>query len=417
MIKNNLPGKAAALLLAAALLFLAACSGPSATAATMHLRRTEGTVSVSDSSGKSLPALNNLSLYSGYGVGTSSASYAWIDLDDVKLTKLDQNSEAAIQKEGKALSIELKSGSLFFNVTQPLEDDETMNIRTSTMLVGIRGTCGWVSCRDDRSQVYLLEGKVECSAGGQTVRVSAGEMAELSGDGELTVKKFTAGDVPSFVQNEVDSDLPGIADAPPGPDGPDDPGGPETPGPSDNPAYSDTPEPSASPETPDIPAPTGGPEEDIVESGDAGANVRWTYYGDGTLVFSGTGPMQNYAEVTDDDVSINIPSWYAYSTGIRTVTITSGVSTIGSGAFYNLRSLNTVNIPGSVTRIGAAAFHYCTGLTEVTIPAGVVIIEERAFYDCSNLRDVYYGGSPEQWGRVAIGTGNDPLVSAALHCG
>ena len=143
------------------LLSLAACSGRVAAASAMHLRRTEGTVSVSNGEGKSLPPLDNLGLYSGYGVGTGSASYAWIDLDDVKLTKLDQNSEISIQKEGKALNIELKSGSLFFNVTEPLEDDETMNIRTSTMLVGIRGTSGWVEAQGSTSRVYLLEGKVE----------------------------------------------------------------------------------------------------------------------------------------------------------------------------------------------------------------------------------------------------------------
>ena len=137
---------------------LAACSGGNTTAAAMHLRRIEGTVSVSNSSGKDIPPLDHLSLYSGYGVNTRSASYAWIDLDDVKLTKLDQNSEISIEKDGKALDIQLKSGSLFFNVTEPLADDETMNIRTSTMLVGIRGTCGWVEANDGLSRVYLLAG-------------------------------------------------------------------------------------------------------------------------------------------------------------------------------------------------------------------------------------------------------------------
>ena len=39
-------------------------------------------------------------------------SYARINLDDVKLAKLDQNSEITIRKEGKALDIEVKSGSL-----------------------------------------------------------------------------------------------------------------------------------------------------------------------------------------------------------------------------------------------------------------------------------------------------------------
>ena len=144
MRKRCLCKRALALFLAALLLFLAACGSgggsKNTTAASMRLRRTEGTVSVSNGGGKSVPVSVNLGLYSGYGVGTQLVSYAWIDLDEAKLAKLDQNSEISSEKEGKKLDIRLKSGSLFFNVTEPLADDEAMNIITSTMLVGIRGT-------------------------------------------------------------------------------------------------------------------------------------------------------------------------------------------------------------------------------------------------------------------------------------
>ena len=229
--------KLAAMLLAAVmtvgLLPLSACSGDQdTTATTMRLRRAEGTVVVSNGGGKDVPLLDNLGLYSGYGVGTQSMSYAWIDLDDVKLTKLDQNSEISIEKDGKKLDIELKSGSLYFNVTQPLEDDETMNIRASTMLVGIRGTSGWVNCQEDRSQVYLLEGKVECSAEDQTVRVSAGEMAELTQDGELTVKEFYEEDLPAFIQDEVNLELPAAPEDTPTPEITEAPEPSEPPGPA-----------------------------------------------------------------------------------------------------------------------------------------------------------------------------------------
>ena len=193
-----------------AVLNLAAC-GSQGTAAAMRLTRSVGTVAVSDGGGKDVPLLDNLGLYSGYGVDTRSESYAWISLDDTKLAKMDQESEISIQKEGKALDIELKSGGLFFNVTEPLADDETMNISTSTMLVGIRGTCGWVVCEDSLPQVYLLEGKVECSAGDQTVQVNAGEMAELRLDGELVVEPFSIEDIPAFVQDEAGMDVDSIS--------------------------------------------------------------------------------------------------------------------------------------------------------------------------------------------------------------
>ena len=78
MIKQNTIRSQAFLLALAVLLSLAACGGKDTTAATMHLRRSEGTVSVSDGSGKNVPLLDNLGLYSGYGVGTVSASYAMI---------------------------------------------------------------------------------------------------------------------------------------------------------------------------------------------------------------------------------------------------------------------------------------------------------------------------------------------------
>ena len=214
-------------------LSLTACGGNDTTAATMHLRRTEGTVSVSDGEGKGVPVLDNLGLYSGYGVGTKSASYAWIDLDDVKLAKMDQSSKIAIQKQGKALDIEVKSGSLFFNVTEPLADDETMNISVSTMLVGIRGTCGWVESWGNISRVYILEGKVECSAGGRTVQVSAWEYAELTADGNLVVEPFARSDIPAFVREDADPELVGGVD--------------ETPEPTPEPTPTLTPEPDGDP--------------------------------------------------------------------------------------------------------------------------------------------------------------------------
>ena len=107
-----------------------------------RLRKTEGTVRVSDDAGKDLEVRQDLSLYSGYDLRTREESYAWVDLDEVKLTKLDQDSRAEIEKEGKDLTIRVREGSLFFHVTESLAEDETLTIRVSTMAVGIRGTCG-----------------------------------------------------------------------------------------------------------------------------------------------------------------------------------------------------------------------------------------------------------------------------------
>lgn len=108
-------------------------------AAIMRLRKYEGQVGVADESGSDVALLENMKLYSGYNMNTEEVSYAWIDLDHVKLVKMDETSEIAIEKEDKKLEIQLKSGGLFFHVAEPLEEDETMEIRTSSMIVGIRG--------------------------------------------------------------------------------------------------------------------------------------------------------------------------------------------------------------------------------------------------------------------------------------
>ena len=198
----------AALALSLALLLSLAACGREARSTPMHLKRTEGTVAVFDDKGKNVPLLADLGLYSGYEVDTRSESYAWINLDGVKLVKMDQDSEIEIQKDGGDLEIEVKSGSLFFNVTEPLENDETMSIRASTMLAGIRGACGWAALSGDGEQlsVCLLEGRVRCEADGEKETVRAGEMAVMTEDGEITVTEFTARDIPDFVMEEIEDD-------------------------------------------------------------------------------------------------------------------------------------------------------------------------------------------------------------------
>lgn len=68
---------------------LAAC-GPKTTATTMRLMRTEGQVHVSDDDGAEVAVRESLGLYGGYRVDTGRESFAWIDLDNVRLTKMDE---------------------------------------------------------------------------------------------------------------------------------------------------------------------------------------------------------------------------------------------------------------------------------------------------------------------------------------
>ena len=93
-----------------------------------------------------------------------------------------------------------------------------------------------------------------------------------------------------------------------------------------------------------------------------------------------------------------------------------GVTSIGDWAFSDCSRLTSVTIPNSVTSIGEYAFSDCSRLTSVTIPSSVTSIGDWAFYECSSLKDVYYGGTEEQWNAISIMTdGNEPLKNANIH--
>ncbi len=110
------------------------------TAATMKLSQTEGTVSVCNAAGRNMPLRDDMRLYNGYIIETGAKSYAWINLDDTKLIKMDASSKVEVRKSGKQLEVFLHSGGLCGDISKKLESDETMNVRTSTSIAGIRGT-------------------------------------------------------------------------------------------------------------------------------------------------------------------------------------------------------------------------------------------------------------------------------------
>ncbi len=172
------------------LLMLAGLATPvyaaDATASTMRLSETEGSVTVENASGKELTLRDNLRLYNGYSIATEQESYAYISLDKSKAAKLDASSAAEVSKSGKKLELNVTAGSLMFNVPVSLEADESMNIRTSSMVAGIRGTSGWVHVLGRyTTRVSVLEGSVTVSShhpltgeprsvtitGGQTVTI------------------------------------------------------------------------------------------------------------------------------------------------------------------------------------------------------------------------------------------------------
>ena len=100
---------------------------------------------------------------------------------------------------------------------------------------------------------------------------------------------------------------------------------------------------------------------------------------------------------------------------LTSLEIPEGVTSIGKYAFMHGTSLAAITIPDGVTDIGADAFYSCTSLTSATIPDSVTSVGESAFDNCDQLTDVYYSGTEEQWGQIAIGAYNDPLTNATIH--
>ena len=139
----------------------------------------------------------------------------------------------------------------------------------------------------------------------------------------------------------------------------------------------------------------------VVQSGHDG-NLEWTLYGDGALIISGVGNMENYnnnneapwpresvqSVIIEDGVTSIGDSAFSYCSSLTSVRIPDSVTSIGYCAFGDCRSLTSVSIPDSVTSIGYCAFEYCRSLTSVHIPDSVTSIGDYAFYNCSRLTNV-----------------------------
>ncbi len=91
-----------------------------------------------------------------------------------------------------------------------------------------------------------------------------------------------------------------------------------------------------------------------------------------------------------DGVTVIGPYAFADSvlTGVDTVVLT-GVTSIGTGAFYRLYGLTNIVLPDGLTEIPDNAFRG-TALTSIVIPASVKSIGKYAFASCSSLASVTF---------------------------
>ena len=102
---------------------------------------------------------------------------------------------------------------------------------------------------------------------------------------------------------------------------------------------------------------------------------------------------------------------FAQCTSLTNLTIPLGVTTIGQSAFRDCSGLTSVTIPNSVISIDSYAFEYCYALTNVTIGSGVTSIGNGAFYNCSGLTSINIDATrPPTLGNSAFfNTNNCPI--------
>ncbi len=270
--------------------------GAVARATTMRLAATTGSrVTLKTISGSTRRITKGMRLYNGNVIETGTGSYAYISLDSSKAVKLDANAKVQVRQDGKQLKLLVSKGKLFFNVSVPLKAGESLDVQTSTMVTGVRGTCGVIEAVSaDTASVYLLEGELSINwknpGTGETEPVSlkSGEKLTLSKNAaQVPVAEALAPeDVPAFAAEEVAKDTalqqkitemggpdvtkiietvsPSQPSQPAQPGTPGQPSEPGTPGQPTQPSEPGTPgqptQPSE-PEEPEKPEQPGGPEE------------------------------------------------------------------------------------------------------------------------------------------------------------
>ena len=107
-------------------------------------------------------------------------------------------------------------------------------------------------------------------------------------------------------------------------------------------------------------------------SGSCGSGVVYSFdKASGKLTITGSGAMTDYRKK-----SLSI---FAGRKEIKSVSIGSGVTSIGDNTFYDCTDIASVSFPSTLNNIGENAFWYCLALKSFTIPSSVKHLGYNAF--------------------------------------
>lgn len=101
-------------------------------------------------------------------------------------------------------------------------------------------------------------------------------------------------------------------------------------------------------------------------------------------------------------------------TGLTELTVPSGTYP-SKGCFNGCTGLETVTLEEGLSIITQEVFQNCTGLTTLHLPASVTSVYANAFAGCDGLSTIRYGGTPEQWEKILILSGNDALNQNPIY--
>ena len=140
-----------------------------------------------------------------------------------------------------------------------------------------------------------------------------------------------------------------------------------------------------------------------------GSNVTWTLDASGTLTFTGTGAIRDYASsappwrysavtVVVGEGITRLGAYMLAGSTVTSVSLPSTLTDVDTQALNGCQYLTGITFPDGVKTIGEQALSNCTSLTSVTLPASVETIGDRAFMGCTMLASVTIPEGPTHLG-------------------
>ena len=138
-------GVITAMLLCICMFSMGVWAEESYSATSMRLLRYEGEIEILDEEGQPRFIMENARFNSGETLNTKEESTASVELEEERIVTLDEKTSVEFSQQGSSMKMDLKEGTLLLDVENKLDVNEALDIQTSNMTIGIRGTIVYAS--------------------------------------------------------------------------------------------------------------------------------------------------------------------------------------------------------------------------------------------------------------------------------